>query len=117
MKRKFSFFVASAVLASAFPLSGALLAQDPQPANPPSEKTQAQQDQMPPSKQGEAKMFSGKIMKSHGKYTLQDSSGSTAYVLDDQKTAKQYEGKVVMVTGTLDETNNIIHVQKIEAAA
>ena len=62
-------------------------------------------------------MFSGKIKKANGKYTLQDSTGKMVYVLDDQKTAKIYEGKVVMVTGTLDETNNIIHVQKIEAAA
>ena len=109
MKHKFSLTIASTILATSLPLAGTLLAQDPAPTQSRQEQSQASQT--------EAKMFSGKILKSNGKYTLRDSSGNTAYVLDDQKTAKMYEGKVVMVTGTLDETNNIIHVQKIEAAA
>lgn len=109
MKHKFSFAIAATVLATSLPLAGALLAQDPQPSPPSQEQSQ--------NSQSEAQMFSGKVVKSSGKYTLRNSSGKISYVLDDQKTAKKYEGKVVMVTGTLDEANNIIHVQKIEAAA
>ena len=39
------------------------------------------------------------------------------YLLDDQATAKKYEGQRVVVTGTLDATHNTIHVRKIEAVA
>ncbi len=39
------------------------------------------------------------------------------YLLDDQATAKKYEGQRVVVTGTLDATRNTIHVRKIEAVA
>jgi hypothetical protein len=109
MKKKFSSAIACAALAAALPLSGSLLAADFHLQDPPA--ASGQQD---PSN---AQMFSGKITKSNGKYLLKDSSGKMAYMLDDQKAAKDYEGKVVMITGTLDETNNVIHVQKIEAAA
>ena len=37
--------------------------------------------------------------------------------LDDQKAAKKYDGKAVIVTGSLDTATTTIHVQKIEAAA
>jgi hypothetical protein len=41
---------------------------------------------------------------------------SSSYYLDHTKAARKYEGKDVLVTGTLDAANNTIHVQKIEAA-
>jgi hypothetical protein len=116
MKHRISFAIATALLATAIPAVTAL-AQDPKPAYPPDTTTRTQSQDQATSNQSEAKMFSGKITKSGGKYTLENSSGKIKYMLDDQKTAKQYEGKVVMVTGTLDEATNMIHVQKIEAAA
>ena len=62
--------------------------------------------------------FTGKITKgNNGKFMLEDTSKSTAFALDNQKLAKKYEGKNVVVTGTLDEKNNILHVKKIELAA
>jgi hypothetical protein len=61
--------------------------------------------------------FAGKITKSAGKYILEDPSSKTSFSLDDQKTAKKYDGKSVVITGSLDTTSNTIHVQKIEAAA
>jgi len=48
---------------------------------------------------------------------LEDLSVKTSLSLDDQKAASQYEGKTVIVTGSLDTTNNMIHVQKIEIAS
>lgn len=116
MKHTISFAIATGLLATAIP-AVTLLAQDPKPAYPPDTTTRTQSQDQATSSQSEAKMFSGKITKTGGKYTLEDSSGKIKYMLDDQKTAKQYEGKVVMVTGTLDEATNMIHVQKIEAAA
>jgi hypothetical protein len=62
--------------------------------------------------------FTGKITKgNNGKFMLEDASKSTAFILDNQKLAKKYQGKNVVVTGTLDQTNNILHVKKIELAA
>jgi hypothetical protein len=105
----------SAFLAATFPLAGSLFAQDPQPAYPPRPQPPHEQTQM--STQAEVKTFSGKISKSKGKYVLEDTRANSSYILDDQKTAKKYDGKAVLVTGTLDTSNNTIHVQKIEAAA
>lgn len=113
MKKKFSFAIASAALASVLPLTSTLMAyglRSQEPQTSPSQQTQ-------PGSDADAQMFGGKITKANGKYVLKDSSGKTSYMLDDQKAAKRYEGKVVMVTGTLDQANNVIHVQKIEAAA
>ena len=62
--------------------------------------------------------FSGKIRKaSEGKFVLEDASKSTSFTLDNQKLAKKFEGKNVVVTGTLDQTNNVLHVKKIEPVA
>lgn len=61
--------------------------------------------------------FSGKITKSNGKYVLEDPASKTPFALDDQKTAKKYDGKSVVVTGFLDTSTNTIHVRKIESTA
>ena len=59
------------------------------------------------------KSFSGTIVKISDQYVLQDTSTNTKYELDNQSTAKQYEGKEVVVTGSLD-ANSVIHVESIE---
>jgi len=56
-------------------------------------------------------------MLSNGKYVLEDPSTKHSYYLDDAKAAKKFDGKMVAVTGTLDNSGYTIHVQKIEAAA
>ena len=89
-------------------------AQEPRPANPPGQS--ARQEQSPSTEQSELKTFSGKISKNNGKYVLEDLTEKTSYLLDDQKSAKKYEGKTVVVTGTLDSGSNTIHVHKIAAA-
>lgn len=111
-KRVTSF--ATVFLAASLPIAGPLLAQNP-PAAPPPATHSGDLDQTP--NQAEVKTFSGKISKNNGMYVLEDSTANTAFALDDQKTAKKYEGKAVLVTGTLDSSSNTIHVQKIEAAA
>lgn len=62
----------------------------------------------------EAKTFTGTIAQSDGKYVLQ--ATNTTYQLDDQDKAKQFDGKKVKVTGSLDSATNTIHVSSIEAA-
>jgi hypothetical protein len=39
------------------------------------------------------------------------------FVLGNQEAAKAYKNRVVVVTGTIDQANKTIHVQKTEAAA
>jgi len=57
--------------------------------------------------------FTGKIAKSGGKFVLKDNASKSTYVLDDQDKAKQFEGQVVQVTGTLDAQTNTIRISSI----
>jgi hypothetical protein len=79
--------------------------QDPMP--------QAQAD--PASAQPSARSFEGRIAKSGDKLVLRESSTKTSYQLDDQSKAKQFQGKDVMVTATLDSSTNTLHVVDINA--
>jgi len=54
-------------------------------------------------------------MKTGGKYVLH--TGGTDYQLDNQSTAKKFEGKDVKVTGQLDASSNTIKVQSIEPSS
>ena len=62
----------------------------------------------------ETQNFSGKISKSGEKYVLTDRAGKTAYLLDDQKKAKQFDGQPVKVRGVLNPQTNVIHIASIE---
>lgn len=80
-------------------------AQDPMP--------QAQADAT--SAQQSARGFEGRIAKSGAKLVLLESSTKTSYQLDDQSKAKQFQGKDVTVTATLDSSTNTLHVVDINA--
>ena len=116
MSRTRVFPIASFLLISALPLAAPTFAQEPRPAYPPPQQ-QTQTSRQTPDMQADVRTFSGKISKSGGKYVLQDPASNTAFSLDDQKAARKYDGKSVVVTGRLDTSNNTIHVQKIESAA
>jgi uncharacterized protein DUF5818 len=75
--------------------------QQTQPSNPPA--------QQPPS----AQTFKGTIVKDGSRYVLKVPSNS-AYQLDDQDRAKQYEGKQVKIAGTLDASGITLHITSIE---
>lgn len=66
--------------------------------------------------QNAAQTFAGTIMKSGDKYVLKSADNIT-YQLDDQARAKEFEGKQVQVTGSLDTNSGTIHVQNIKTAA
>ncbi|HEV2617602.1 MAG TPA: DUF5818 domain-containing protein [Candidatus Acidoferrales bacterium] len=59
--------------------------------------------------------FEGTIVKSKSKYILQDKTSGATYQLDNQDKAKEFVGKDVKVTGTLDPTTNTIQVSDIQA--
>lgn len=78
--------------------------QQPDPASRPASMSQASDSQT----------FTGKVAKSGSKLVLQDSATKATYALDDQDTAKRFEGQAVKVTGTLDPKTNTIRVANIE---
>lgn len=60
--------------------------------------------------------FTGTISKSEDKFVLVGED-SSKYNLDNQDKAKDFEGKKVTVTGTLDKDSNTIKVSEIQEAA
>jgi len=69
----------------------------------------ATQLQQPPATQ----TVSGTIVKDGNRYVLKAADGS-AYQLDDQEKAKDYEGKSVKISGSLDASGKSFHVASIE---
>jgi Protein of unknown function (DUF5818) len=91
--------------------------QKPQPVTEPlpssDRAAQSEEAQEPPQQQPAAQTLTGTIIKDGSRYVLKVSS-SSAYQLDDQDRAKQYEGKQVKVDGTLGANGNSLHVISIE---
>lgn len=58
--------------------------------------------------------FSGKLVRSDGKYALQE-VGGTLYLLDSITRPLPELGEEVRVTGKLDLSRNVMHVDEIEA--
>jgi hypothetical protein len=59
--------------------------------------------------------LSGTIVKDRANFVLRDSGGNI-YQLDDSAMAEPFAGKPVKVTGTLQESARLIHVQAIQGA-
>jgi uncharacterized protein DUF5818 len=89
-----------------------------QPAQP-SDRQSAQQPGTQPSdsdvrpQEPTAQTFTGTIVKDGSKYVLKVADNST-YQLDDQEKMKEFEGKQVKISGTLDANLKILHVTRIE---
>ena len=115
MIRKDAARLAVVMLSGILPLAGVALAQNPRTQQ---DRPQTPQLQTPPQENNEdLRTYSGKISSSSGKYVLEGASPRGPYLLDDQRLAKKYEGKNVLVIGLLDRSSNTIHVQKIQEAA
>jgi len=86
-------------------------AQNPTPAQPSSPSSQPGQtsDNQVPS----AQTFTGIVSKDADSFVLKVSDTSS-YKLDNQQQVQQYQGQRVRVTGTLDPSINLIHVDRIE---
>jgi hypothetical protein len=87
-------------------------APNPTPSQPgaqhASPSTPESQDKSPT-----AQTFTGTVSKEADSYVLKVSD-STSYKLDSQDQVQPFEGKRVQVTGTLDSSINLIHVDKVE---
>ena len=89
---------------------------DTRPGQQPSEPQPKPGTQPPPqseTRDSTSQSVTGSVVKVAGKYML-ETEDNIAYQLDDQDKAKQYEGKRVKVTGSLDRTTGILHVSSIE---
>lgn len=111
MKRNISRYFRDASLALGLALGSAqitpiLFAQSQSP------EPNTQQEQQ------KSQTFMGKIVKiNSGQFALlTDEQAGKGVYLDDQEKAKQFEGKNVKVTGTLDVAKKIVHVTDIELA-
>jgi uncharacterized protein DUF5818 len=83
----------------------------PAPATPPTfptSKAKAQSDRR------DVRVYMGTIVKDGHAYILK--SSDEKYLLDSHKKAKNYKGKDVQITGTLDKDKNLIHVEKIKVS-
>ena len=84
----------------------------------PALNAQAQSQAPSAQDQQKSQTFVGKIIKAkNGQYALltDEQTGKGAF-LDDQEKAKQFEGKNVKVTGTLEASRALIHVTDIQLA-
>lgn len=86
----------------------------PTPNPTPSQPGQQASPSAPASQDtSSAQTFTGTISKESDNYVLKVSD-STSYKLDSQDQVQAFEGKRVQVTGTLDTSINLIHVDKVE---
>jgi hypothetical protein len=116
-----NYFIRGSVLALTLGIAGmgSLYAQEAKPAqnDPQAQPTQsqpAQDAQASPTSAQTAKEFTGTIVKEKGAMMLKDGSSNVSYKVDDESKVKDYEGKQVKVTGTLDSSTNVIHVDSIQ---
>ena len=109
MKRLLSIIALLGLSGLGINLSAQQTPSTPSPAGstPQQEQTDAS------SAQQSARSFQGKIAKAGHEFVLQESSTQTAYKLDDQDKAKQFEGKNVKVMATVDPSTSTLHVVDI----
>jgi len=86
-------------------------AQNPTPA--PDQPAQTSSQPGATTQNSTAQAFVGSIGREADSFVLKVSD-SISYKLDNQQEVQQYEGKRVRVTGTLDSSANLIHVDKVE---
>jgi hypothetical protein len=86
-------------------------AQNPTPSQPG--QPNQQKSAGTPGSTSTAQTFTGIINKQADSFLLKVSE-TISYKLDNPSDVQQYEGKRVRVTGTLDSSVNLIHVDKVE---
>ena len=123
MKNNLSMLATFALAAALLP---AAFAQQDQSTQPSSNQTLSQpgsdqpQSQTTPGPSASAdtqtqNSFSGTVVKVGKHFVLK--TDKMTYQLDDETKAKQFEGKQVNVSGTLDKSTSIIRVTDIQPAS
>jgi hypothetical protein len=111
MKKALS-WIATLTLATA--MSPAAFAQQDQSAPPSSNEPQTQTSPAPDTSASNQTQnsFSGTVVKAGKHYVLK--TETKTYQLDDQTKAKEFQGKQVTVSGTLDKSTGTIRVSDIQ---
>src|SRR5579864_4375917 len=89
-----------------------------QPTPDPNPETQPAQNPTPaqassPEQAQVPQTFTGTVSKEADSFVLKVSD-TASYKLDNQQQVQEYQGQRVRVTGTLDPSINLIHVDRIE---
>jgi hypothetical protein len=100
---------------SATPARNGSLAFLQQPSQQSQQQTGQQQQAAPQQQQQQAETFTGTMVKKSGQYLFVDDANKATRKLDHQQALSKYEldGKKVEILGTLDASNNVIHIIKI----
>jgi hypothetical protein len=80
----------------------------------PGQQSVTSPDTQPDQQAAKTVVVTGTIVKSGSSVVLRDSNG-TVYQLDAPEKAEPFVGKSVKVTGKLDATASLLHVESIEA--
>jgi uncharacterized protein YdeI (BOF family) len=118
MKKNLSLLATLALAAALSPLAFAQQDQTTPPASTDPQTQTAPQTAPSPDTSSDAQAqtsFSGTVVKVSKHYALK--TDSMTYQLDDQTKAKQFAGKQVNVSGTLDKSTSMIRVTDIQPAS
>jgi hypothetical protein len=124
MKKQVGTLRTLALLAGSLPNLFAQGSQPSQPVDPTAQAPTTPAPATPPTfpapeakaQRGrpELRVYMGTIVKDGDAYVLK--AANEKYLLDSPKKAKNYKGKDVQITGTLDKEKNLIHVEKIKVS-
>ena len=98
------------LLASALPVVGAVLVIVDHPHTVSNNVPELVQSEL----HLDVRTLPGKISRKAGKFIFREDHRGTVYSLDDQKEARNFLGRPVLITGTIDSKANILHIRKIE---
>jgi Protein of unknown function (DUF5818) len=122
MKKQVGTLCTLALLAGSLPNLFAQGSQPSQPIDPTAQAPATQAPATPPTfptpkaQRGrpDLRVYMGTIVRDGDAYVLK--AANDEHLLDSQKKAKNYKGKDVQITGTLDKEKNLIHVEKIKVS-
>ena len=98
------------LLASALPVVGAVLVIVDHPRTVSNNVPELLQSEL----HLDVRTLPGKISRKAGKFIFKEDHHGIVYALDNQKGARNFSGKAVLITGTIDSKANLLHVHKIE---
>jgi Protein of unknown function (DUF5818) len=86
----------------------------PQSQESPGQGPKSSINQNQPMQRFNLKAYQGYIHNVGGQYVLTNPATNMLYKLDNQKEARAYAGRKVIVHGKLDPRTSVIHIQRIE---
>ena len=98
------------LLASALPVVGAVLVIVDHPRTVSKNVPELLQSEL----HLDVRTLPGKISRKAGKFIFKEDHRGIVYSLDNQKGARNFSGKAVLITGTIDSKVHLLHVHKIE---